>query len=167
MRTDAIQKAIAQSLQCSVAMILVLLSTSIVAQSGEGTLTGPDFSGDYILVSARGATSETAPTTLHIVQSADSFRVGWIKEGEQHWSTFPISTEWVEDGSGGQAKAFFEGSGTLIAERSKDTSAGFYRQLDRWTLLGVSTVRVCRSAYVRKSFYQGKEKSGCAVYSRQ
>jgi hypothetical protein len=165
MGTDSIQNAITQSVLACVVAISVFLSISTFAQRAEGTLTGPDFSGDYILVSARGAASETAPTTLHITQSADSFRVGWLSVGKQHWSMFPISTEWVKDGGGGRAKAFFDGD-ALITERYKDTSVGRHGQLDRWTFLGPRTVRVCRSAYVRESLYQEEEKSGCAVYSR-
>jgi len=168
MHTDTTHKGLAQSLQCCVAATSILLSTSIFAQSGEGTLTGPNISGNYILLSTRGAARGAAPDALRIVQTARSFRVGWLKDGKEHWSTFPFSTEWIEDSKGGRAKAFFEGSGgALIAERYKETGAGRFSQLDRWTLLGPNTVRVCRSAYVTRSSSLPEEKFGCAVYSRQ
>jgi hypothetical protein len=148
------------------AVILAFLSVDAFSQP-EGKLTGPDFSGHYKLVSARGAASGTAPRAIQIAQSGRWFRVGVVVENQTQWTVFPITTEWVEDGGKGQVKAFFDGD-ALIAERAKGKAAGrYYRQLDRWTFLGRDSVRICRDAYFRESLWQEHERHGCATYQRQ
>jgi len=167
MRCEHIQGGIVQIVIALVLAHSVAVVSATQAQSSEGTLAGPDFSGKYVLVTARDAAVGTAPAELYIVQSTGSVRVqGTVSGSRQKSSTFPISTEWIEDGNGGRVKAFFDG-GALVTERYKDTDSGRYGYLDTWTFLGPNTLRLCRSAYVRRSLYQQNEKSGCAVYSRR
>lgn len=152
-----------QAIVCAVLMLAV----SAFALSQEGDATGPNFSGDYVLIRATGALRGAAPKQLHIVQTERLFRVGVADgHGIPKWMSFPLKTDWVEDDGNGKVKAYFSYGG-LDTERAIKLRYGYFNELDRWTFLGKSTIKLCKDAYARKSFWDELEKSGCAEYSRR
>lgn len=145
----------------------LLLMISTVGLSQEGDPTGPNFTGDYLLIRTTGALHGAAPKELHIVQTERLFRVGAVDEqGATKWMWFPIKSDWVKDDDNGKVKAYFSYNG-LNTERAISMRFGYYNELDRWTFLGKSTMKLCKDAYARKSFWEEFEKTGCAEYSRR
>ena len=150
-----------------IACTALLFIISAVGLSQEGDPTGPNFTGDYVLIRTNGALHGAAPKELHIVQTEPLFRVGAVDEhGVTKWTGFPLKTDWVDDDGNGKVKAYFSYNG-LNTERAIRLRFGYYNELDRWTFLGKSTMKLCKDAYARRSFWEEFEKSGCAEYSRR
>ena len=97
---------------------VLMLAVSAFALSQEGDATGPNFSGDYVLIRATGALRGAAPKQLHIVQTERLFRVGAVDgHWETNWTQFPLKTDWIDDGGNGNVKAYFSYGGSLPNER--------------------------------------------------
>jgi hypothetical protein len=147
------------------ASLLLLTSTRGLPQ--EGSTTGPDLSGDYVLIRTTGDLVGVGPRKLHIVQTQRLFRVGTAgDDGLITWTGFPLKADWVDDHGNGKVKAYFSDGG-VTTERAINLKQGYYRQLDRWTELSKTTIKVCKEAYARKSFWEELKQSGCAIYSRE
>jgi hypothetical protein len=147
------------------AALLLIISTFGLSQEGDSA--GPNFSGDYVLIRTTGALHGTAPRRLHIVQTERLFRIGTVDDhGVTTWTRVPLKTDWVDDDGNGKVKAYFSYGG-LTTERAINLRQGYYRQMDHWTVLSKSTIKLCKDAYARKSFWEELEKSGCAEYSRE
>jgi hypothetical protein len=151
-------------------LLSILLSSSAFAQSGreEGKLTGPDFSGDYVLLRSTGALHGAAPKELQVSQTDKTFTVRAARDSGTWITTqFPLSLDWTQDGNDGKVKAWFSYSDSLITERAIDLDSGYFRQIDVWSRLGDGTIRLCRDAYARTSLWTDSQRSGCATYSRR
>ena len=127
----------------------------------------PDLSGDYLLIRTTGDLVGVGPRKLHIVQTQRLFRVGTAgDDGLITWTGFPLKADWVDDHGNGKVKAYLSDGG-VTTERAINLKQGYYRQLDRWTELSKTTIKVCKEAYARKSFWAELRQSGCAIYSRE
>ena len=152
--------------QMTVCAALVLV-TSSRGLPQEGSPTGPNLSGDYVLTRTTGDLVGLAPRNLHIVQTQRLFRVGIAgDDGLITWIGFPLKADWVDDHGNGKVKAYFSYGG-VTTERAINLKRGYYRQLDQWTELSKTTIKVCKEAYARKSFWEELKQSGCAIYSRE
>jgi hypothetical protein len=150
-------------------LALLMSCHATSGQSGrpEGAPTGPNFSGDYILIRETGDLRGIAPKRLQIVQTKKVFTITETNsDGRLKSNRFPFSAEFVDDGDKGKAKAWFSWSDKLITERAINVTAGYYRQLDAFSLLGNGNIRLCRDAFWRGK--RGTEsRSGCASYARR
>ena len=144
----------------------VLVMTASFALSQEGDPTGPNFTGDYVLIRSTGGLRGRAPKQLHIIQTERLFRVGTVDDHSHiTWTKVPLRTDWVSDDGHGKVKAYFS-YGTLNTERWIKLKDGYYTELDRWSFLGKATIKVCKKANARKSLWEEFEQSGCAEYAR-
>jgi hypothetical protein len=159
---------VSRALACG--LLSTLLSFSAFAQSGqgEGKLTGPDFSGDYVLLRSTGALQGAAPRELQLSQTDKTFTVIAARESGT-WTTieFPLTLDWIQDGDDGKVKAWFSYGDALITERAIDLNSGYFRQIEVWSHLGNGTIRLCRDAYARTSLWTDSRRSGCATYARR
>ena len=147
------------------ATLLVMISTFGLCQ--EGDRTGPNFTGDYVLIRATGGLRGRASRHLHIVQTERLFRVATVDDhGRMTWAEVPLKTDWVADDGHGKVKAYFA-YGTLNTERWIKVKDGYYTQLDSWRFLADNTIKVCKEANARKSLWEEFAQSGCAEYSRK
>lgn len=149
-------------------LALLVCCHTASGQSGrpEGALTGPDFSGDYVLILATGDLLGVAPKVLRIVQTERVFTVTETNSnGRAKSNRFQFSAEFVDDGKKGRAKAWFSW-GRLITERAINVRSGYYRQMDTFSELGNGNIRLCREALWRG---EGGTESryGCASYARR
>lgn len=147
----------------TVSFVLFSFSSS---RAQEGDSTGPNFTGDYVLLRASGALRGAAPKELHILQNERMFRLEAVTRRGMTTSTrIPLKTDWVDDDGNGKVKAYFS-YGALNTERAIRSKDGYYNQLDRWTILGKSAIKLCKDAYAT-SFWKELHESGCAEYSRR
>jgi hypothetical protein len=147
----------------------LIICGNVSGQSGrsECAPNGPNFSGIYSLVSARGDLSGIAPLRLQIIQTGKDFTV---KEVSSHSRIneyrFPFSAEFVNEDRSVRVKACFDWSNRVFTERAIDDPKGYYRQIDTFSELGNDNIRLCREAFWLGA--TGKQsKSGCAVYGRR
>jgi hypothetical protein len=139
------------------------------AQSGkpESAPTGPNFSGDYILIRATEDLHGVAPKRVQITQTEKVFTITETNsDGRSKINRFQFSAEFVDDGDKGKAKVWFSWSNRLITERAINVTTGYYRQLDTFSSLGNGNIRLCRDAFWRGE-HETESRSGCASYARR
>jgi hypothetical protein len=152
---------------CWLALLICCHAASGQSGRPEGAPTGPNLSGDYILIRATRDLRVAAPKRLQITQTEKVFTITETTSGgRSKTNRFPFSAEFVDDGDKGKVKAWFSWANKLIAEREINVTSGYYRQLDTFSPLGKGNLRLCREA-----FWQGKHgtesRVGCASYAQQ
>ena len=128
---------------------------------------GPNFSGDYTLIRARGDLGGIAAKELQIAQTENVFTIIEISsDGRSKSGRFPFSAEFVDDGDNGKVKAWFSWANKLVIERRINLRSSYYGKLDTFSELGNGNIRLRREGF-SKGNHGTESRSGCASYARQ